>query len=48
MPKLDKKFTEKCGRCKHGKAAHKLGVATEASHCRMKYCKCTGFTNATA
>lgn len=34
--KLDKKFTQICKGCKHGKAAHKPG-------CKMKHCKCGGF-----
>jgi len=36
--KLPKKFTEKCGRCKHGRAAH----VRDAS-CKMKHCKCSSF-----
>jgi hypothetical protein len=33
--KLPKKFTAKCGRCKHGAAAHVGG-----KKCHMKHCKC--------
>lgn len=36
--KLPKKFTEKCSRCKHGKAAH-----VDGARCHMKNCSCGGF-----
>jgi hypothetical protein len=34
--KLPASMTQKCTRCKHGKAAHK-------DACKMKHCKCEGF-----
>ena len=44
MPKLAKKFTEKCQRCKHGKAAHTGKKNSEhQGACRMKHCKCGMF-----
>jgi hypothetical protein len=36
--KLPKKFTTKCGRCKHGRASH-----VSDKKCHMKYCKCERF-----
>lgn len=35
---LTKEHTAKCGRCKHGKAAHVSG-----GKCHMLHCKCEGF-----
>ncbi len=35
--KLGKEHTAKCSKCKHGRAAHK-------GACRMKNCKCGGFS----
>lgn len=40
MAKLGKEYTAKCSRkgCHHGRAAHK-------GACRMKHCKCSGFSS---
>jgi hypothetical protein len=37
MAKLTKEQTTICKRCRHGRAAHK-------GACRMKHCKCGGFS----
>lgn len=37
---LDKKYTAKCAKCKHGRAAHGM---THGGHCKMKHCKCKQF-----